>query len=728
MLKQLYKGIITTLALAAIAACSTEQFSDGKLAPGDTPIQLSGTLTRTSSVALTRAVEGDGSGELITTGNPLFTSYQNKGIAFYLSSRAADSRNEYFSNIGMTVAKNDANNGTDKLTADAYYPLGEEEIYLYGHTGTVSGNKLTLTSGTGIVNDILLGKGTSTVKKNSNQITNYTSEVSGSSTDPITYMTFRHQMTQVTVKIEVDTDPTTGVEPTIPTDIKIQFSNQSVIQKGTYDILSGTVSPTNTANYELNVGTHYLVPTGKVLSGTTNPMSSLKIDDYSATPADLAALVLPQAKKDDGSGGTILSDFKLDPGLAYTLTFQIKRLKLVGIALTLSNWDTKSATPTWGYDPYTLGLNITDYSGGSNDLNGNVVNKLVLKYPNGGNTYQYIGEVKGDKFGFVTLPTDLVSATGLKVDIYTADGLLVNDVVATYSDADKKLAIQLDKNGLKKNTVGFFEVTTPLQFALMMKNPEATKEYRLTNDIDMNHTPIAFEPTPFPAGATLDGKGFSILHLVMSGNGMVPVNNGTLKQIRIASGTITSTSGYVGGICGTNNGTIEGCINEANIMATTGQTAGGICGLNNDGKTILACLNTSNILTGQTVGGICGENQNATAGAITACLNVGMLNKSADNLGGICGTYTGTVDEKIINTCYWLTGTARKAQATADEVAIGKTTVGTMASLTNEAADLAASVIRTTAIDKLNAALTSNHWKFVLEPSISSWPIPVPNP
>lgn len=721
MLKQLYKGIITTLALSAIAACSTEQFSDGKLAPGDTPIQLSGALTRTSSVALTRAVEGDGSGGLITTGNPLFTSYQNKGITFRLSARTADSKNEYFSNISMPVEKNDVSNGTDKLTADAYYPLGEKEIYLYGHTGTVSGNKLPLTSGTGTVNDILLGKGTSTIKKNSDQ-------VSGSSIDPITYMTFRHLMTQVTVKIEVDTDPTTGVNPAIPTDIKIQFSNQSVIQAGTYDILSGTVLPTNTTNYELNVGTHYLVPTGKVLSGTTNPMSSLKIDDYSATPADLAALVLPQAKKDDGSGGTILSDFKLDPGLAYTLTFQIKRLKLVGIKLTLSNWTTKSATPTWGYDPYTLGLNITDYSNAPNDLNGNAVNKLVLKYPNGGKTYQYIGEVKDAGFSFVTLPTDLTSATGLTVDIYTADGLLVNDVVATYSDADKKLAIQLDKNGLKKNTVGFFEVTTPLQFALMMKNPEATKEYRLTNDIDMNHTPIAFAPANFPTGAILDGKGFSILHLVMSGNGMVPVNNGTLKQVRIASGTITSTSGYAGGLCGTNNGTIVGCINDANIVTGTDQTVGGICGLNNAGKTILACLNTSNILTGQTVGGICGENQNITAGAITACLNVGMLNKSATKLGGICGTYTG-VNTAIINTCYWLTGTARKEQAIPNEVAIGGKDIEEISNFTNgEVADLAASVIRTTAIDKLNAALTSNHWKFVLEPSISSWPIPVPNP
>lgn len=732
MLKQLYKGTIVTLALAVLAACSTEQFSDGKLAPGDTPIQLSGALMGTSSNAITRAT---GDGDLIKTGNPLADNYT--GVNFYLSARATDaSKGEYFSNVGMSVGKNNgADNGTDKLTANAYYPLAGKNIYLYGHTGTVANNnKLTLTSGTGIANDILLGKGTSTVGKNPDHVTYYTDEVFGSSKDPITYMTFRHLMTQVTVKIEVDNT----VENKKPQTISFKFKDAtSVAATGTYDITGNAVvaSDLSGTDYSLTGNesgiTHYLVPTGANLTtstagGVNEIFSYLKIDDYTATPDDRKALKIPQTDKG--------KDLILSPGLAYTLTFKINRLKIVGINLKINPWDIKSATPGWGYTPYNLGLSITDYSSKANDLNGNAVNKLVLKYlnPNDNKTYQYIGEMadKNDLskgFNFVTLPTDLATATGLKVDIYTADGLLVNDVVATYSDSPSQLAIQLDNNGLKKQGTApneYFEVTTPLQFALMMKNPE-TKEYHLTNYIDMNHTPIAFEPITFPTGAILDGKGFSILHLVMSGNGMVPVNNGTLKQIRIASGTITSTSGYVGGICGTNNGTIEGCINEANIMATTGQTAGGICGLNNAQKTILACLNTGNILTGKTVGGICGENQNATAGAITACLNVGMLNKFATNLGGICGIYTG-VNSAIINTCYWLTGTARKAQATADEVAIGGKDIANITNFTNgEVADLADSVIRNiTTINKLTTA-AGTYWKFVLEPSISSWPIPV---
>lgn len=726
MLKKLYKGIIAISALTVIAACSTEQLSDGELVPGDTPIQLSGALTGVSSGNLTRAVDD---GSLITTGNPLFDSYYGKtDVNFYLSARTTDTpKKEYFSNIAMKVEKNStANDGTDKLTAGIFYPLGKKEIYLYGHTGTVTNNKLTLTSGTAIANDILLGKGTSTVAKSPDHVANYTNEVSGTSEDPVTYMTFRHLMTQVTVKIVVDGT----VEVTKPQNISFKFKDATTVAgTGTYDITSNAVVASDLAgtNYPItgNISgtTHYLVPTGANLTslttgGTNEVFSYLKIDDYIATLDDRKALKIPQADKN----GT-KSDFILSPGLAYTLTFHINRLKIVGITLDLNDWATKSATPTWGYDPYTLGLNVTDYAGANNNLNGNTVNKLVLKYTKDNNIYQYIGEVKDTGFSFVTLPTDLATATGLTVDIYTSDGLLANDVKATYSTG--QLAIQLDQNGLKKNDTGnFFEVTTPLQFALMMKNPEA-KEYRLTDDIDMNHIPIAYTPasTGFPSGATLDGKGYSILHLVMGGNGMVPVNNGTLRQIRIASGTITSTSGYVGGLCGTNNGTIEGCINEANIVATSGQTAGGICGMNS--STILACLNTGNILTGQTVGGICGENQNATAGAITACLNVGMLNKSATNLGGICGTYTGSADVGIINTCYWLTGTARKVQSTANEVAVGTATVGTMTSLTNEAADLAGSVIRnTTTIDKLTAAAGSS-WKFMMADTKSSWPIPV---
>ena len=150
-------------------------------------------------------------------------------------------------------------------------------------------------------------------------------------------------MTKVTVNIDVidatDDPATGGVQPTLPTNIQMTLKNSAVVTGGTYNMVNSTVTP-NANDYTLKVGTHYLVPTGKILSGT-GLMKSLLIDDYTATTADLAAFTIPQADKN----GT-LSDFKLDAGLSYTLTFQIKRLKLVGIKLTLNDWTTKSGTGT----------------------------------------------------------------------------------------------------------------------------------------------------------------------------------------------------------------------------------------------------------------------------------------------------------------------------------------------------------------------------------------------
>lgn len=730
MLKQLYKGVISALFLAVVAACSTEQFTDGELVPSDTPIQLSG--------ALTRAV---GDGLLITTGNPLADRYgTSSGVKFYLSARTATDNNVYFSNMPMTIGNNESD-GRNDLNSSVYYPLGGTEINLYAHTGTQAtgtpANTITLTSGTALSNDILFGRGTNVT---GNTI------ISGKSDDPIKYITFKHLMTQVAVDIDVidaTDDPTTGgVQPTLPTNIQIKFKNSAVVTGGTYGMLSGTVSP-NSTDYTLNVGTHYLVPTGKTISGTGS-ISSLVIDDYTATSADLATLTVPQAEK----SGTY-TDLVLSPGLSYTLTFQIKRLKVVGIKLTLNDWTPKSGSGTWGYEAYPVSLNFESESG-TTGYDEKKITKMVLKHTTGGNTYQYIGEADNGTINFVTLPSVLLSsdpASGLTADLYTQDELLIKDIDVSKSAASN-LKIILGENGLTQNTDAtdtYYEITTPLQFALFMNSASTAKNgtYRIMNDIDMDHTSVAIIPTEFPSTATLDGgttwnagtssyEVHKILHLNLSGNGLVTENKGTLRNIYIASGTITAISGTsTGSICATNNGTISGCVNQANIVATASQTAGGICGVNGSTGKILACLNTGNITNATTVGGICGTNENTTTGVVTACLNTGFLNKGATNLGGICGKYEGAPGV-IINTCYWLTGTARKDQAISEEFAIGNKNATTISGLTSDAADLAAQTIRSMAIymDMLTAKLTADgsKWKFILDENKSSWPIPVPAP
>ena len=138
MLKIRYKSLMLLSFLIGLVACSTEQFND-ELTSGDTPIELSGALTRAA-----------GDGLLITTGNPLI-DYKNANINFFLSSRIAANNNPYFSNISMSVG-NSLSDGRNELNSSVYYPLGKTPINLYAHTGVAAtgspANMIPLTSGT----------------------------------------------------------------------------------------------------------------------------------------------------------------------------------------------------------------------------------------------------------------------------------------------------------------------------------------------------------------------------------------------------------------------------------------------------------------------------------------------------------------------------------------------------------------------------------------------------
>lgn len=704
MCKQLYKGVLPALLLSVLAACSNEQLENDNLTPGNTPVELIGALTRAT-----------GDGQLINTGNPL-ADYYTQNVKFFLTARTA-SEKTYFANMAMTIGKN-ISSGRNELASSVYYPLGKTAINLFAHTGAAATNgEIPLTAGTSQwSNDILLGNGSN----ESGTI------ISGYSEDPIKYITFKHLMTKVDIKIEVDG----SVENQQPSTLALKLSNSAGLNKGTYNMFTGAVTKTaSSGDFTLGVGTQYLIPTGaKLNDAASRVFSYVKIDDYVATAADLDGINIPQAEKDNGAGGAVKSDFVLQPGLSYTLTFRIKRLQLIGLTLTLNDWETTSTSGNWGYDPYKPKVTV---AGGYDNTSTNLIKKMVLKHTNSGNTYQYIGsaEVNGaDTFmKFVTLPKNLESATGLTADLYTDNGLLIKNVAITY-DATTGFAFTLDSNGMVEKS-GYYEVGTPLQFSLLMKKPQ-TKEYRLINDIDMNNNPLAFTPSEFPNGATLNGNGFSILHFQTTGNGLITTNQGTLRNVRIDSGKIKpaiSATGYVGGICAINMGTIEACVNEADIEAGTAQTAGGICGVNQSAGLILACLSTGNVLNATTVGGICGENLNPATGAITACISTGSLNKAATNLGGICGKYEG-ITNKVINTCFWLTGTARKNQAVSNEVAVGNKTLATVESFTQEAAELPATTIRSAIIINKLSVAAGSIWGFELVEADSSWPIPVRKP
>lgn len=705
MLKHIYNGIFGVL-LIGFAACSTEQFEDHGLTPGTTPILLTGAVTRASG----------------TNGN--LDGY----AGLYLSAKI-DVNTNYLANNAITIESGDANKSV--LDVDMNYPLDKEKmISFYGHSGEVADEKIGLTSGTAATNDALISNGTDGTGTD------------GSANNPVSMLTFRHVMTKVTVKVEVDA----SVEETKPTNIQIGFDDSKVAGSGKYaltataDANATDISGSYTLEGSADGTDNYLVPTGETLSGTAGFIKSLKIDDYTATAADLANLTIPQA---DLKG--TLSDLILKPGLAYTLTFKIKRLKVVGIALTMKEWDIKTGDGEWGYDPYKVKMNVT---GGYSNNGDNLISKIVLHYtPSSGQseTYQYIGTGVADGNDayahFVTLPkTDKMTDGTLKADLYTPNGLLIVGHEVKYESANASFGINLGSNGMVVEN-GYHQVTTPLQFYNMMSNPEAGTKYQLTENIDINSLPLAIMPTEFPAGAELDGNGKSILHLKLKGTGLFTTNNGTLKNIHSSFCSIDATESidpYVGGICSINKGTIEGCINEADIKTNELQIAGGICGKNNDGGKILACLNTGNIPAGDKIGGICGENANPTAGAITACISAGMLHGSSNHhvdsdIGGICGYQSiAKTSDAVINACFWLTGTSRPAQGSSDEKAIGSFSSGITPSgdYCLNTTNMTETLLRTEAVTKLNNALTGKEWKFEWQQNPDGtyktvWPMPV---
>lgn len=709
MLKHIYIGIFGVL-LIGFAACSTEQLEeDNGLTPGTTPIQMMGAVTRA----------GDTNGNL----------YGYAGL--YLSAKT-DVNTDYFTNNAITVTSSEATKSV--LDVHMNYPLDKDKtISLYGHSGEVTNGNISLTSGTDATNDALISNGTDG------------SGTAGSVNSPVSMLTFRHVMTKVTVKVEVNG----SVEETKPTNIQIGFDDSKVAGSGKYALTATTnetatdISGSYTLEGSADGTDNYLVPTGEILSGAAGFIKSLKIDDYTATAEDCDALTIPQADLN----GT-LSDLILKPGLAYTLTFKIKRLKVVGIALTMKEWDIKTGDGEWGYDPYKVKMNV---AGGYSNSDDKLISKIVLHYtPSSGQseTYQYIGTGVADGSDayahFVTLPkADKMTDGTLKADLYTRNGLLIVGHEVKFKEADTSFDINLGSNGMVIDVNGYHQVTTPLQFYNMMSNPEAGTKYRLTENIDINSLPLAITPTAFPTGAELDGNGKSILHLKLKGSGLFTINNGTLKNIHSSFCSIDaseSSDPYVGGLCSINNGIIEGCINEADIKTNELQIAGGICGKNNDGGKILACLNTGNIPAGDKIGGICGENANPVAGAITACISAGMLHGSSNHhvdsdIGGICGYQSiAKTSGAVINACFWLTGTSRPAQGSSDEKAIGSFGNGItpLGDYCINTTNMTETLLRTEAVIKLNDALTGKGWKFEWDKNSDGtyktvWPMPVKN-
>ena len=108
-----------------------------------------------------------------------------------------------------------------------------------------------------------------------------------------------------------------------------------------------------------------------------------------------------------------------------------------------------------------------------------------------------------------------------------------------------------------------------------------------------------------------------------------------------------------------------------------------------------------------------------------------------DNLGGICGLQSAEkTGGAVINSCYWLTGSARPQQGISQEKAIGafdgSIVKDAQVDYCTNTTNMTETLLRTEAVQKLNDALTAaSEWAFEFKEDEHNhtyntvWPVPV---
>lgn len=676
-----------------IAGCTEEKITD--VTSGTEPITLSGIVTRAD-----------------TPRNIYIKAFTPDAPYAYF--------NETLVNIpaGLNVGDTTAINFSG---ANPYYPLGETtEIRIFGYSGKAPNDVMTLTAGTSINNDAILSN---YGKRKSEPTVNPAYAplgTPGSSQNPAEILQFRHVMTQLNVNVVVSTNETPQVDP-VPTSVR--FTLPGVAATGRYGIRSPeertAVQPTGT--YTIQLGTNYLVPTGDRLDGVQ--LGSLIIDDYTATSTDLQGFTI----QPETAGEEML----LMPGYSYNLTFTVSRLRVQSITLSRTNWIPHEVTSNVQPQTYPLQLFLEHY----NNSGDNLVNRIVLQTSD----RTYVGDVSEDgMYQFITLPgtTEIMNAS-----LFTKNGLLLESNAFTYyNNSNASLYFPTSVGGMLlaspydpyNATTNPYLVTTPAQF--MNVGMDLTVSYRQMNTIDLRTLNLVDENRIFngfgPFSGIYDGNGKRIDGIDIESQGLFASNSGTLRGIRVTTGTIDGTGQpTAGSICGVNTGTIVGCINEARLITTATGTEilGGICGTNSG--QIIGCLNTGTILNGTTVGGICGYNQNTAAGAIIACINTGMMNPQAVDLGFIVGRSEDSNND-VVRSSFSLVGTAQRIIG-GPETVVGTGTVGIGQSASLEPEALRGRLPEIPIQTMLQTAMNGTTWgatyQFSFDHAVTSvtWPAPI---
>ncbi|GHU92025.1 hypothetical protein FACS1894155_12170 [Bacteroidia bacterium] len=216
-------------------------------------------------------------------------------------------------------------------------------------------------------------------------------------------------------------------------------------------------------------------------------------------------------------------------------------------------------------------------------------------------------------------------------------------------DGAEQIVLRLANNGnllFRPAVDGYIPVGSYAEFRLIDANGTTRGgTYKQEADLDLmgvSWTPI--HASQFGTGftGTFDGSGFAINNLLVNSRyaGLFGFSAGTIKNVHIASGSVTGED-QAGGVAAGNNGgtgTVIACSNAATVTSTRPDASiGGVVGVNVG--TIIASYNTGAVIaTGRNsyAGGVAGY---YAGGTITANYNTGTVTASGSGsyAGGVLG-------------------------------------------------------------------------------------------
>ncbi|MDR0550443.1 MAG: hypothetical protein LBG72_00320, partial [Spirochaetaceae bacterium] len=376
-------------------------------------------------------------------------------------------------------------------------------------------------------------------------------------------------------------------------------------------------------------------------------------------------------RKEDGVTEKVSGGFGGIPSEAFAIT----GTREITVTYTYAQTSLSAKYTVWVSDtpaiPIIPSIKIIGYNAGGS---------VELEYVDGGVLTLARESVSGTTYTYSARRGTLAGGVVRSVKIGA------NTILLGRKDSDGAITLKLDGTGALEfrdaDGAGYVPVGTYAEFQLI--NTAPTGNYKQEADLDLlgavgyyggqeNWVPIGNIANPF--FGNFDGGGHTIDNLYIYHpsdyfQGLFGlVVTATLKNIRIASGSVSGDN-CVGGIAGRNQyGTITACYNAGAVSGI--DYTGGVAGYNYSGSTITACYNAGAVSGTNYTGGVAGKD----IGTIIACYNTGTVSGS-DAVGGVAGgisngtitacyntgavsgtNHTGGVvgynEYATINACYW---------------------------------------------------------------------------